>query len=548
MTLHSPIVAMLWENWRLTRVEAAQRMGLGLVAAAGALLFADNGATTAFWLLMVAHSFIWFSIAKLNGGKFADGYKPGFPFYLLYTRPVPTALLVGVAMAYDAVTCIAMYLASAALLGFAFGQPLPVFSMALYLAACHCSYACVQWSTRSRVVQWGGSIPLFVPLFLMLQGKAASSLEFVFSPGENAILFLICAMSFGLTVVGVARQRRGDAVAAGPQKEGSGGYPDWLVNLLRFQCPTSSATRAQMWFELRSSGLPVLAIGLGVAALIFLLYALSVPFAPARHAAVSVTFLSLPVLLLGLSVNAFGIRQKQGRRYASAFETTQPYGTAQLAGLKLFVRTSCVLGALVAIGVSAWGSSSLIGAWGEWLPNGDAKDAVPGLLDLRRKVEAAVGGLTGFAFAALAVVVSIGVAGMVAWQAAREALRARYPRTVLVVQWLPAVWGLTIILLTLAIRKGLGPTPLVGAIVSATLWISGAAMVLGTIYFLWSGLAKRTMTLRYACGALGLSAIFGVAWSAGLPVGESVGITWFALLLLMIIVLAPWSFGRVRHV
>ena len=45
MIMRSPIVAMLWENWRLTRVEAAQRVGLGLVAGSAAILWFDAGAT-----------------------------------------------------------------------------------------------------------------------------------------------------------------------------------------------------------------------------------------------------------------------------------------------------------------------------------------------------------------------------------------------------------------------------------------------------------------------------------------------------------------------
>ena len=36
--MRSPIVAMLWENWRLTRVEAAWRMSLGIVGGAVALI------------------------------------------------------------------------------------------------------------------------------------------------------------------------------------------------------------------------------------------------------------------------------------------------------------------------------------------------------------------------------------------------------------------------------------------------------------------------------------------------------------------------------
>jgi hypothetical protein len=398
------------------------------------------------------------------------------------------------------------------------------------------------------LVQWLGSIPFYLPLFFMLQAKVNSSLEFRFSPAENTFMVLMCVLSFALTVAGVARQRRGDSVSVVPQqKEGSGSYPEWLVNLLRFPCPTSSATRAQIWFELRSSGLPVLTIGFGLATLIFLLFAISIPLVPARYAAVSVTFVGLPVVLFGLGMNAFGIRRKQGRRFASAFETTQPYATAQVVGLKLFVRTVCVLIALAAVGASTWGSSSLISAWGEWLPNGGKVDAVPGLLEMRRRIEQAAGGLTGIAGVALAIVAAIGIASLVAFQATREALRARYPRVVLVAQWLPAVWGLALILLTLAIRKEFGPVPLVGDIVTATVWITGAAMVLGTIYFLWDGLAKRTITLGYACGALGLAALFAATGFWGLDGGDNIEPYWIALLILTIMILAPWSLGRVRH-
>jgi hypothetical protein len=109
MNRHSPIVAMLWENWRLTRVEAAQRLGLGIVAASAALALLDDGATAALLILLLVHGMFWLSISKLNGGRLLDGYKPGFPLYLLYTRPVPTATLVGVAMAYDAASCAVLY-------------------------------------------------------------------------------------------------------------------------------------------------------------------------------------------------------------------------------------------------------------------------------------------------------------------------------------------------------------------------------------------------------------------------------------------------------
>src|SRR6185436_20688093 len=129
MTPRSPVAAILWENWQLSRLEAAQRLAQGIVGASAALILFNADATVAFWILIATHAFFWFSIAKLNGGQFFDGYKPGFPFHLLYSRPVSTASIVGVAMVYDAVSCTALYLVSSAFLRFALGAPLPLFSV-----------------------------------------------------------------------------------------------------------------------------------------------------------------------------------------------------------------------------------------------------------------------------------------------------------------------------------------------------------------------------------------------------------------------------------
>jgi hypothetical protein len=553
MNLRSPIVAMLWEQWRLTRVEAAQRLVWGVAAASAATILFRASATVAFGILFMTNAMIWFSIAKLNGGRFMDGYKPGFPLYLLYTRPIPTVVIVGVAMVYDAVSSIALYLVSAAIVGFALNQPIPLFSATLLLLVSHVWYACVQWSTPSRTVQWVGSILFSLPIFYLIQNRTGSMLQLEFSLLENALMILSCVVAFGLTVAGVARQRRGDAAAAAPRVAGpSGAYPVWLVTLFRFQCPTSSAMRAQVWYELRSSGLPVLMIGAGVAILISLLYTIAISFAPARHAAVVVTFFSLLIVLLALGGNAFGIRRKQGRTYASAFEATQPYGTAQLVGIKVLVRTACVLVALLAIAVSVWTSSSLVEAWGGWFVDGK-NDASQGLIKLRGTIGDSFGGQTGYAHAAQMFIASVVVAGTVAWLAAREALRARYRRGLLVAQWLPVVWVVAMILITLAGRNGIVPEFLAGTIFRATFWICAAAMVITTIYLFWSGFAEHVLTMRYAAGALASSVAFGVALvavlqPAGIPPEIAAGIVWVALLLLMGGVIAPWSFSRVRHI
>jgi hypothetical protein len=547
MNLRSPIVAMLWENWRLTRIEAALRLAQGIVLGSAATLWFDNGATIAFWIILCSNAFIWFSIAKLNGGRFLDGYKPGFPFYLLYSRPVPTFVFVGVTVLYDALSGVVLYLVSAALVGFAFDQPLPLFSVIPWILASRLGYTCIQWSIPNRIVQWVGSFVVFAPLFLLLQQSVGSPPQIELSITENAVMILIGVVSFALTVVGVARQRRGDSVAVVPRQERSGGHPDWLVSLFRFPCPTTSATRAQVWFELKSSGLPVLTIGLAMAVVIFLLYAISISVAPVRPAAIAAPIMfGLPALLFYFGGNAFGIRRRQGRTYLSAFEATQPYNTAQLAGVKVLVRTVCVLAALIAVGVSLWASSALVSAWSEWIPDGQQADAKAGLLQTRQKIGDAFGGLSGYALAVPAVVMSVAVAFLVASLAAFTALRARYPRRLLIAGSLLLLSVLALVLLVWAGERGIAPEFLLFAILRATGWIALVAMAITTIYLIWSGFADRALTVRYACGALAIAVAAGVTRLAGMP-ADFADLLWLVLPILTVGFLAPWSLNRVRH-
>ncbi len=534
MTMRSPIVAMLWENWRLTRIEAAQRLGLGIVAGSAALVLFDAGATVAFWILIAQHGLFYMSIAKLNGGRFMDGYKPGFPLHLLYTRPVPTVVFVGVAMAYDAFSCAALYLVSAALLGFSFGQPLPLLSVTMYIVVFHLVCTCIQWSTLNRVAQYLGSFVICLPFFFVLRSRAESTLRVEFSFAENALLVAIGLAAFGVAVAGVARQRSGGAASTIPQTLETTGFMEWLVSQFRLPCPTSSATRAQVWFELKSSGLPVLTIGLAFALMIPLLFAISIPVTGVRPYAIFAVMISVPAVVI-VAGNAFGIRRKQGRAYMSAFDATLAFGTAQLTGLKMLVRTACVLAALIMVGVSAWTSSSLVNAWVPWVMDG--KEATLGLLKWRREIREGI-------FGVQAIIAPISVALMVGSLATFMALRSRYPRHLIVGGSLLLLYGLALVLLVLATRSEVVSTFLMDALLRTTGWIVAAAMVFTTGYLFWSGFTERALTSRYVCGALMISVAFGVACLPAQSVA-SVLTTW--LLPLMICIMAPWSLHRARH-
>src|SRR5262245_1198712 len=572
--MHTPVVAMLWENWRLTRVEAAQRLVQGILVCAailaGSAAFGSVGNGTvrlALFLLVMTYMPLWLSVAKLNGGRFLDGYRPGYPFYFLYTRPVRTFVLVGAPMAYLVASAVAAYIVSALVLRATFGYPFPLLPLAAWIAAVHIAQWAVQWGTSNKAVQYFGSIVGSLGFYALGYWRAREWPARLDVPlTDYALLAAVSVASLGLAVAGVARQRRGDTRAAIPQTVTRSGFSEWLADLFRIPCPTTSATRAQVWFELKSSGLPVLAIGLALAIVIPLLFVattrldvvLSAFFTEplTRMFAVVVVVFSVPIVLL-FGANAFGIRARQGHRYASVFDATQAYGTARIAGLKVLVRSVCLLAALVAVVTSAWPSASVIPF--DVLDDNDTlieKSRSP-LGGWMRAVRGAVGAMSAYELLALAFVAAILVAVMVALRAAHTTLRARYARRMNIAGWSLLLYGLVLVLLALAARRGIGSAFLLDAMLRATKWIAVAATVLVTVYLFWNVLAERLLTLRQAFGAILLSAAFGVAWVTVLPVAgvppgwmPTTDAVWMlspVLLPPMATVLAPWSLSRIRH-
>lgn len=581
MTMKSPVVAILWENWRLTRVEAAWRLALGIVASlAVPAVFGvvassfveereavmDLGATIALFLVVFPNLVNWPSTAQLNG------WLPGFPFHLLYTRPVRTAVLVGVPMAYHIVASMAIYVISALLLRQTFGYAFPLLRPLAWIAALNVVLVATHWSSRTRVVQMLGAIaPSAVWSGLVgshfnekIDWHDASSLWptlFDAPFGDYALFGVIVLAMFGLTVAAVDRQRHGDGRA--PNIWSGVGFPDHLINLFRFPCPTSSATLAQVWFELRSRGLPLLSIGVALAIVNLLLYAVSGPIDAlitdhfrayvtcadrgcfyARPLSMFFAMGSMPAVL-ALGGNAFGILARQGRAYVSPFEVTQPYGTGRVAVLKVLVRSGCVLTALAVVGVSVWAPGSLIAA-GEIF--GDPLQSVQGTL------ERAVGALTGYEQLALAVIGGIGAAMMVASRAALVALWTCYPRRLNIVGSLLLVYGGVLVLLTLGGQRWNVP---LGAILRGTSWIAASAILCTTVYLAWRTFVERLLTLSQVWGIVLLSAMFAAAWLTllraagvslnGMPAADAVRILSPALMPLTISVLAPWSYSRIRH-
>ena len=216
------------------------------------------------------------------------------------------------------------------------------------------------------------------------------------------------------------------------------------------------------------------------------------------------------------------------------------------------MKSVCVLAALIAIGVSVWISVPLLGdavfiqMWN--VPLSSQLSAIKG----------AVAALTGYEQLSLVVVAAVGVVIWVAAFAVLGALRTRYSRRANIAASSLLLSGLALALLALADTK----RDRVAVRVRRDLrerhaGSSLAAMVFTTVYVFWSGFAERVLTIRYASGAVAISAAFGAAWLtvlhiagvqlAGMSAMNAVWILSPALLPLTIGVLAPWSYSRIRH-
>jgi hypothetical protein len=481
--------------------------------------------------------------------------------------------MVGLPMAYLTAVSSAIYLVSALLLRATSGFAFPLLPVAAWIAAFTLIVLAATWSIRNK------AIPAVVSMLACagILGLAVGRLTAVELPGgydwpprlwptlfdfpltDYAWIALIGVASFGVTVASVAAQRRGDVQADISWSPGIG-LRAWLTSLFSIPCPTSSAMRAQVWFDLKFSGLPVLTIGVALATVILLLGVVSNPLDAAINAVfleqsclakngcfharawtVLFTAFSLPTVLF-FGGNALGIRP---------FEAIQAYGTAQLTALKLLVRSACYLAAFIAVGVSAWTSLSVLGdeifiaMW-----------SVP-LSSQLRAINGAVAALTGYEHLALVVVAVIGVVVWVAAFAALRTLWKRYFRRMNLAASVLLLYGFALVLLALAARNGSASEYLVDALFRATRWGAVAAMVLATVYFFWSGFAEHVLTIRYAIGAVAISAAFGAAWvtvlsAAGLQLAamSTTNAVWMLspmLLPLLAIVLAPWSLNRLRH-
>jgi hypothetical protein len=109
--------------------------------------------------------------------------------------------------------------------------------------------------------------------------------------------------------------------------------------------------------------------------------------------------------------------------------------------------------------------------------------------------------------------------------------------------------GFALVLLALAVDRGIASQIVLDVMLTAAGWIVAAVLVSATVYLLWSGIAERLLTAGYVLGTLVFIAAFGAAWLLALSAaGARPVVPMLGLLLVPLLpsVLAPWAFSRIR--
>src|SRR5215469_8046954 len=143
--MRTPAVALLWESWRLTRWR---------------LLLVPALATLCGWLLSSAAPALAFIVVLVPAALMAIslpifGTRRGFPLSGDFARPVHTAVLVAVPLAYVSAAAAAGYLMPAVLLRVFTGLDLPLIPVATLMGALAVLAAGCSWFTRINAVRIG---------------------------------------------------------------------------------------------------------------------------------------------------------------------------------------------------------------------------------------------------------------------------------------------------------------------------------------------------------------------------------------------------------
>jgi hypothetical protein len=545
----TPAVATLWESWRLTR----RRLLLvpALATLCGWLLARNGVSLLTFIILFAAATGMALSLPLF-------GTRPAFPLSKSFARPIRTSVLVGTPLAYVFAAAAASYLLPAAVLRVATGAPLPLFPAATLVGALAVLVAGGSWVTRNATDRTGLAIGAYVVAGLMLKFlgpfryaakvtrafsvKVASPQLCVLSALDYLAVLLLLAVIYLWISCMVARQRGGEdepsCADPSPGRSASerGDILESIrsscVQVLRWRCPVSSPTSAEIWFEMQYYGIPVLVIG----ALLALCIPVLIQWANGSHSAIPLVIAACSFcapFLAGVGASIWN-RRSSSREKVPAFEAARPIGTAELIGLQVLVTTLCIFAAWVLMAESAWLSLPLLT---DLHQNGSPAARALELIH-QYGIRLLTGAIVGFTLLATIIALLAAVRAFASSNGVRTLIGA-----------LCVV--LYIVVVIVAVAQGW----IDAIVIDVHLWGLVIVMPAATVIILGKALAGGILTARQVAAAVLAWLLFavlsvdllrteGMMNAAAVLVALSLAAT---VLPLMAVGIAPWSLSVIRH-
>ena len=539
----TPTTAMLWECWRLSR----RGLGISMTTATFVGWAVLSIESPAIYAMVFAAMFAWLG----QGWAVVIDKRKRFTFAPGFTRPVATWKLALVPLAFVAIESAVSYLVPVSILGTAFGISFPLLPMAALCATISVTWTFFLWHASDLVVRRIMGIIVMIGWLWATPAVFSSGTPQIVSriaPGEYAAMVFTCVVAFAMAVFGVARLRCGDDrigldwfASIRSRSRTHTGLMSLLSHRMRVPCPVSSPVLAQLWFEFHTVGGRVAkstALFMAIMGLTFFLTSNSSMSTEARLVVLLWAGIALPMWLTVRSL--FGLQRMQGHTRSDVFAGARPIGTARLVALKVLAGSLVLYTAWAALAAGLWVFQRWIaGPEMEWAI---VVDYFPYLVELGF-VEGRPGSPPRVPGAAVSV--AIQAIAVMAGAAAFHALFALYAKRIM--QGAVAVMLYTILIVTMVNRGWIA-----GDLTTELhLGVLVAAIVIGTSFILWRGLAERIFSSPGVVFIVVIGLAFAITanmvWADSGSVDDRIIGLLIGLMPLSAMALAPWSFSRLRH-
>jgi len=404
--MNSPVLALAWQSWRLSRRWYLLVLGVGLLGITGLLKTEMSGMPPEVDLrAMTAYSATSLAIVLSLLATFiavSIGNKKGFPFHFEFRLPVSTPVLVIIPMLCFSLLCASLFFLPMLLFRLIYGLHFPVLAgsmLVMIVAWLLISGAWIATGDSVRVVSVGASL---IAVILMLawmnpfsaltdiQGpptKESLNLIVNFALTEYVLLLLIMVL-LGVAVVHfVSLQRNPGHSHAKRSTAGSAELSEKtastenrntrltrlnsVLSLDNLPCPDGPPWKAELWLELRRFGGPALMVSLAIMLAVPVVIVIrNVSGWHNLDTVIDLMPMSLFFMLIGITL--FNRRQKDAGMM-KPFERSRPLATRQLALLQLGTSSMLNIVALIPLVAVLWVSSTLLAGEGastrysEWL-------------------------------------------------------------------------------------------------------------------------------------------------------------------------------------